>query len=70
MRGSIIVTFDELIEGIGGAFFDVNVNSILRDRHYTNISNLYSSGIQLNETFNIVISTAPQFCFFNHLQIK
>jgi hypothetical protein len=70
MRGSIIVTFDELIEGIGGAFFDVNVNSILRDRHYTNISNLYSSGIQLNETFNIVISTAPQFCFFTFNLIR
>jgi len=70
MRGSIIVTFDELIEGIGGAFFDVNVNSILRDRHYTNISNLYSSGIQLNETFNIVITTAPQFCFFTFNLIR
>jgi hypothetical protein len=70
MRGSIIVTFDELIEGIGGAYFDVRVNNVIRDRHFTNISNLYSSGLNLNETFNIIINTEPQICVFTFNLIR
>jgi hypothetical protein len=64
MRGSIIVTFDELIEGIGGAYFDTTVNNTIRDRHFTNISNLYSSRLNLNDTFRILINTSPQLCVF------
>lgn len=43
MRGSIIVTFDELIKDRGVDYFSVAINNILRDEQYTDVTNYYST---------------------------
>jgi len=43
MRGSILVTFDELINDRGIDFFSFFVNGVIRDRHDTDSNNLYST---------------------------
>lgn len=70
MRGSIIVTFDELIQGIGGAYFDVSVNNVLRNRHFTNINNLYTTYLNLNNTFRIVFNTLPEIVILTYDVIR
>jgi len=59
MRGSIIVTFDELVDSVGGSYFDTYVwtkippvQSRLRDKHYTDITNLYSTYLDENDRFS------------------
>ena len=62
MTGSIIVTFDELINAPGGSFIDINVFKVfpgpatLRDRHFTDITNLYSTTLNENDRFNFTLS--------------
>ncbi len=59
MKGSIIVTFDELTDSLGGSYFDTYVwtkippvQSRLRDKHYTDITNLYSTYLDENDRFS------------------
>jgi hypothetical protein len=61
MRGSILVTFDELINNRGIDNFLVFVNGVLRDRHFTDTNNLYSTYVNVGDVvsfhvqyFNVV----------------
>jgi hypothetical protein len=51
MRGSIIVTYDELTDGLGGSAFQVIVNGLIRNYHYTDTTNLYTTDINVGDTF-------------------
>ena len=53
MTGSIIVTFNELTDTLGGSYFDVYVNGEHRNRHFTDTTNLYTTYVNLNDTFYI-----------------
>ena len=53
MRGSVIVTYDERVDGLGGSFFNVIVNGISRNRHFTDTTNLYTTDLNLGNTLQI-----------------
>jgi hypothetical protein len=56
MRGSILVTFDELINDRGIDSFQVLVNSELRDNHFTDISNYYSTFMFVGDVVQFTVN--------------
>ena len=52
MRGSLIISFDD-IDGFGGDYLDIVVNSVLRKRIYTNSSSLYSCPLYVGDVVNL-----------------
>jgi uncharacterized delta-60 repeat protein len=55
MRGSILVTFDELVDDRGIDSFAVFINGILRDSHWTDINNYYSTYVNVGQVVEIQI---------------
>jgi hypothetical protein len=55
MRGSLLMTFDEIVDGAGGTYYDVSVNGDLRQRSYTDQNNLYSTFIYTGDVVTIFI---------------
>jgi uncharacterized delta-60 repeat protein len=66
MRGSVIVTFDEEINGRGGSYFDVFVNNIIKNRHFTDITNLYAADINIGNTLRICFENSIQSNLINY----
>lgn len=56
MRGSILVTFDELINARGIDAFSVTVNNDARDVHFTDITNYYSTYMFVGDVVRIIIN--------------
>lgn len=57
MRGSLIMSFDELVPDRGIDNYTVSVNGILRDVHFTEIDSLYSTNLNPNDVVTITIIT-------------
>ena len=55
MIGSLLMTFDELPDGRGNPVYQVAVNGLLRDLHFTDTDNLYSTFISPGNTVNISV---------------
>lgn len=53
MRGSILVTFDELVDDRGIDSFQVLVNGLTRDIHYVDVNNYYSTYCFPNDVIRI-----------------
>jgi len=49
MTGSLLVTFDELINDRGIDNYNVQVNSVQRDVHFTDCNNLYSTYLKVGD---------------------
>ena len=63
MRGSILVNFDELVNDRGIDSFQVFVNAIQRDEHFTDVNNYYSTFVDIGQvvTFRVLFSgSIPQ----------
>lgn len=59
MRGSLIISFND-IDGFGGDYLDIFVNSILRKRIYYNSFNLYSTPLYVGDVVTIQFNdTSP-----------
>jgi len=56
MLGSLIMTFDELIRDRGIDNYNVFVNNLLRDIHFTEVDNLYSTNLNPGDVVVITIS--------------
>jgi hypothetical protein len=55
MLGSLIMSFDELIPDRGIDNYEVNVNGLLRDVHFTEVDNLYSTNLNPGDVVQITI---------------
>jgi len=55
MRGSLLVTFDEVNPNLGESYFTVVVNGIETYRGYFEMSNLFSSKLQLGDVVTITV---------------
>lgn len=51
MTGSLIITYDELTDGLGGSQIFVIVNGQSRNLHFTDVTNLYTTNIEEGNTF-------------------
>ena len=49
------MTFDEIVDGKGGTYYDVSVGSELRQRSYTDQNNLYSTFIYTGDVVTVFI---------------
>jgi uncharacterized delta-60 repeat protein len=69
MRGSLLVTFDENLDGRGTQFYSVTVDGLGRDTHYTDSNNLYSTYLY---TGNTVIFTVDRnsYLYKSEVSIK
>ena len=56
MLGSLIMSFDELVPDRGIDNYTVFVNNLLRDVHFTEIDNLYSTNLNPGDVVVIIIS--------------
>jgi hypothetical protein len=56
MRGSILVTFSELIKDRGIDSFSVTVNNELRDNHFTDITNYYSTFMFVGDVVQFTVT--------------
>jgi len=56
MRGSILVTFDEYIDDRGIDSFQVNVDSQIRDNHFTDLRNYYSTFVFVGNVVTFTIN--------------
>jgi hypothetical protein len=61
MTGSLIITFDERVNGRGGAFFDVTVNGQPRNTHYTDSRELYTTNLNVGDVCTICMSGQTQY---------
>jgi hypothetical protein len=52
-RGSLIITYDEIVNGLGGDNFEIYVNNILRDRIYLDVEGYYSTDLVLNDVVTL-----------------
>lgn len=57
MRGSLLVNFNEFLDGRGGENFSISVNNDPRDLHFTDIDNYYSTFIFTGDTVTFVLDT-------------
>ena len=57
MTGSLIITFDELYDSLGDVYYYVKVNNEYRDQHYTDITELYSTPIEVGDELEVCIVT-------------
>lgn len=57
MTGSLIITFDELYDSLGDVYYYVKVNNEYRDQHYTDITELYSTPINVGDEIEVCIVT-------------
>jgi uncharacterized delta-60 repeat protein len=57
MRGSLLVTFDELIDDRGVDSFSISVNGVQRDLHFTDVNNYYSTYVFTGNSVSITIGT-------------
>jgi len=64
MRGSLIITFDD-VDGFGGDYLDVYVNSVLNKRIYYNSNSLYSCPLYVNDVVNIQFSDSTNTLNYN-----
>jgi hypothetical protein len=55
MIGSLLMTFNEFNDGRGVPAYQVAVNGLLRDIHFTDIDNLYSTFIRPGDAVNITV---------------
>jgi hypothetical protein len=55
MLGSLIMSFDELVPDRGIDNYSVNVNGLLRDVHFTEVDNLYSTNLNPGDVVSITI---------------
>jgi hypothetical protein len=61
MIGSLLITFDEVVKGRGGAYFTVTVNGEARNTHYTDIDRLYTTDLFVGDVCTICISGQTQY---------
>jgi hypothetical protein len=59
MRGSLLMTFDEINEGKGGTSVEVLVNGEYRDVNYNESTNLYSTYIYTGDVVTVKIENNP-----------
>lgn len=55
MRGSVLVTFDELVKDRGIDNYRIDIGPILRDVHFTNSNKLYSTFIFTGDTVTFTV---------------
>lgn len=55
MRGSLLMTFDELVDAKGGTYYEVSVNGDLRQRNYSEANNQYSTFINVDDVVTVYI---------------
>jgi uncharacterized delta-60 repeat protein len=56
MRGSLLVTFDELVKDRGIDSFSVYVNGVQKDLHFTDVNTYYSTFVNLNDVVSFFVS--------------
>ncbi len=56
MRGSILINFDELINDRGIDSFEVLVNGVIRDVHFTDINNYYTTFCSVGDVILIRVN--------------
>lgn len=56
MRGSLIITYDEVVDARGGNYYGVTVNGQDRDLHFTDIENLYSTFLYTGDTVVLTVT--------------
>jgi hypothetical protein len=56
VRGSLLMSFDELVSDYGLDSYEVQVNGAVRDLHYTPITNLYSTFLYSGDTVTITLN--------------
>jgi len=61
MVGSLLITFDEVVEGRGGAFFFVSVNGEARNTHYTDTNRLYTTDLFVGDVCTVTMSGQTQY---------
>ena len=55
MVGSLLITFDERINGRGGGYFNVTVNGETRNTHFTDINRLYSTDLFIGDVCTVCV---------------
>jgi hypothetical protein len=65
MRGSILVTFNELVNDRGIDSFEVLVNGVIRDTHFTDINNYYTTFCFVGDVVLIRVNFSDSSPIFN-----
>jgi hypothetical protein len=52
-KGSLIITYDEIVNGPGGDNFEIYVNDVLRDRIWLDVDGFYSTHLVLNDVVKL-----------------
>ena len=59
-KGSLIITYDEIVNGPGGDNFEIYVNDVLRDKIWLDVDGFYSTHLVLNDVVKLLFPGTQQ----------